>query len=75
MWTWIAIGVAGFLVFATAVALVVAGTLGAIADQISELHETEDWAALPLTREAETQIDAERGEVVLSENRATVRRA
>jgi hypothetical protein len=30
-----------------------------IADRVSALYETEEWTDLPLTREADTQTDAE----------------
>jgi hypothetical protein len=60
MWTWIAIGVGAFLVLATTVALVVAGVLGVIADSVSALYETAEWAEQPLTREADATIDSER---------------
>ena len=66
MWTWIAIGVGGFLVLATVVALLVAAILGVIADDIAALYETEEWAALPLTRESDEQSETEPEEGVLT---------
>jgi hypothetical protein len=66
MWTWIVIGVGAFFVLAATVALVVAGTLGVIADDIAALYETEEWAALPLTREADLRTEAETEEEVLT---------
>jgi hypothetical protein len=65
MWTWVVIGVGAFFVLATGVALVVAATLGVIADDIAALYEAEEWAALPLTREA-GQIDTEPDERMLT---------
>jgi hypothetical protein len=50
MWIWIAIGVGSFLGLSLLVALGVAAILGAIGRQISELHQTDDWATLPPTR-------------------------
>jgi hypothetical protein len=66
MWTWIATGVGVLLALATVVALVVARTLGVIAEEVSGLHETEDWASLPLARDAEVRADAEPEERVLT---------
>jgi hypothetical protein len=60
MWTWIAIGVGAFFVLATTVALVVAGVLGVIADNVSALYETAEWTEQPLTREADATMDSER---------------
>jgi hypothetical protein len=58
MWTWIAIGVGIFFVLSTAVAIVVARTLGMIAQDVSAL-DAETWTTLPLTREAERQAKTE----------------
>jgi hypothetical protein len=58
--TWIAIGVGGFFVLATAVALGVARTLGQIARDVSALHDAEDWAEMqmPSSHGAERQTKA-----------------
>ena len=56
MWTWIAIGVGVFFVLGTAVALGVAGTLGLIARDVSALYDADDWAEMPLSREAERHV-------------------
>jgi hypothetical protein len=58
-WAWIAIAVGAFFVLGTAVALVVAATLGLIADGVSALHETDEWTELPITREADIQTESE----------------
>ena len=50
MWVWIAIGVGSFLGLSLLVGLGLAAILGTIGRQISELHETDDWAMLPPTR-------------------------
>jgi hypothetical protein len=50
MWVWIAIGVGSFLGLSLLVGLGLAAILGTIGRQISELHETDDWAILPPTR-------------------------
>lgn len=49
MWIWIVIGVGAFLV-PLLVSLGLAAILGTISRQISELHQTDDWATLPPTR-------------------------
>ena len=62
--TWIAIGVGGSFVLATAVALGVARILGLIARDVSAtLYDGDDWAEMPVSREAERQTKAglERG--------------
>jgi phosphate/sulfate permease len=59
MWNWIAIGVGGFLVLSAAVGLAIARILGTIAEKISELQETDDWAMLPPARAAHDQPAAE----------------
>jgi hypothetical protein len=56
--TWIAIGVGGFFVLATAVALGVARTLGQIARDVSALHDAEDWAEMPSSHGAGRQTKA-----------------
>jgi hypothetical protein len=50
MWIWIVIGVGSFLGLSLLVGLALAAILGTIGRQISELHETDDWAMLPPTR-------------------------
>jgi hypothetical protein len=50
MWVWIVIGVGSFLGLSLLVGLGLAAILGTISRQISELHETDDWAMLPSTR-------------------------
>ena len=50
MWVWIVIGVGSFLGLSLLVGLGLAAILGTIGRQISELHETDDWAMLPPTR-------------------------
>jgi hypothetical protein len=50
MWVWIVIGVGSFLCLSLLVGLGLAAILGTIGRQISELHETDDWAVLPPTR-------------------------
>ena len=52
MWVWIAIGVGSFLGLSLLVGLGLAAILGTIGRQISELHETDDWAMVPPTRAA-----------------------
>ena len=57
--TWIAIGVGGSFVLATAVALGVASILGVIARDVSTpLYDGDDWAEMPVSREAVTQTKA-----------------
>jgi hypothetical protein len=63
MWVWIVIGVGSFLGLSLLVGLGLAAILGSIGRQISELHETDDWAMLPPTRasiEAKEQQPQER---------------
>ena len=50
MWVWIVIGVGSFLGLSLLVGFALATILGTIGRQISELHETDDWAMLPPTR-------------------------
>ncbi len=50
MWIWIVIGVGSFLGLSLLLGLGLAAILGTIGRQISELHETDDWAMLPPTR-------------------------
>jgi hypothetical protein len=52
MWVWIVIGLGSFLGLSLLVGLGLAAILGTIGRQISELHETDDWAMLPPTRAA-----------------------
>jgi hypothetical protein len=52
MWVWIVIGVGSFLGLSFLVGLGLAAILGTIGRQISELHETDDWAMLPPTRDS-----------------------
>src|SRR6266571_1054944 len=49
MWVWIVIGVGSFLGLSLLVGFALAAILGAIGRQISELHQTDDWAMLPPT--------------------------
>jgi hypothetical protein len=58
MWTWIAIGVGVFFVLGTAVALVVARTIGLIARDVSALYDADPWSEMPLSREAQRQTKA-----------------
>jgi hypothetical protein len=58
MWVWIVIGVGSFLGLSLLVGFGLAAILGTIGREISELHETDDWAMLPPTcasREEEEQ--------------------
>ena len=50
MWVWIAIGVGSFLGLTFLVGLALAGILGTIGRQISELQQTHDWTTLPPPR-------------------------
>ena len=50
MWVWIVIGVGSFLGLSLLVGFALAAILGTIGREISELHETDDWAMLPPTR-------------------------
>jgi len=50
VWVWIAIGVSSFFVLSLSVGLAVAAVLGDIGRRVSELYETEDWAAAPPSR-------------------------
>jgi hypothetical protein len=50
MWVWIVIGVGSFLGLSLVVGFALAAILGTIGRQISELHQTDDWAMLPPTR-------------------------
>jgi len=50
--TWIAIGVGGSFLLTTAVALGVARVLGLIARDVSGLYAGDDWAEIPINREA-----------------------
>ena len=52
MWVWIVIGVGSFLGLSLLVGLGLAAILGTIGRQISELHEPDDWAMLPPTRDS-----------------------
>jgi hypothetical protein len=52
MWVWIVIGMGSFLGLPLLVGLGLAAILGTIGRQISELHETDDWAMLPPTRDS-----------------------
>ena len=63
--TWIAIGVGGSFVLATAVALGVARVLGVIAHDVSGLSAGDDWAEIPVSGEAEaaTKAGSKRGVV------------
>ena len=50
MWVWIVIGVGSFLGLSLLVGFALAAILGRIGREISELHQTDDWAMLPPTR-------------------------
>jgi len=50
MWVWIAIGVGSFLGLSLLMGLALAGILGTIGRQISELQQEDDWTTLPPTR-------------------------
>jgi hypothetical protein len=50
MWVWIVIGVGSFLGLSLLVGFALAAILGTIGREISELHETDDWAMLSPTR-------------------------
>ena len=50
MWVWIVIGVGSFLGLSLLVGLGLAAILGTIGRQVSELHQTDDWAMFPPTR-------------------------
>ena len=52
MWVWIVIGVGSFLGLSLLVGLGLAAILGTIGRQVSDLHETDDWAMLPPTRDS-----------------------
>ena len=53
MWVWIAIGVGSFLGLSVLMGLALAGILGTIGRQISELQQTDEWTTLPPTRARE----------------------
>lgn len=53
VWTWVVVGTGSFVVLSLLVGLAVGAVLGSIGRRISELHETEDWAMAPPTRERE----------------------
>jgi hypothetical protein len=59
MWVWIAIGVGSFLGLSLLMGLTLAGILGTIGRQISELQQTDDWTTLPPTR-ARKELKEER---------------
>jgi hypothetical protein len=50
MLVWIVIGVGSVLGLSLLVGVGLSAVLGTIGRQISELHETDDWAMLPPTR-------------------------
>jgi hypothetical protein len=50
MWVWVAIGVGSFLGLSILLAFGFARFLGMLGRQVSEMYETENWAALPPTR-------------------------
>jgi hypothetical protein len=50
MWVWIVIGLGLYLCLSLLAAFGLAAILEMIGRQISELHETDDWAMLPPTR-------------------------
>ncbi len=66
MWVWIAIGVGSFLGLSLLMGLALAGILGTIGRQISELHQTDDWTTLPPTR-ARKEVKEEEEEEQLQE--------
>ena len=61
MWVWIVIGVGSFLGLSLLVGFALAAILGAIGRQISELHQTDDWAMLPPAR-ASKEVKEEQSE-------------
>ena len=50
MWVWILIAVGSFLGLSGLAGFVLARILGTIGREISELHQSDDWAMLPPTR-------------------------
>jgi hypothetical protein len=50
MWFWIMTGLASFFCLSLLLGLGLAAILGTIGRQISEVHETDDWAMLSPTR-------------------------
>jgi hypothetical protein len=52
MWIWIVIGIGSFVGLSLLIGFAFAQILGTIGREISELYETETWAALPPTRAA-----------------------
>jgi hypothetical protein len=61
MWVWIVIGVGSFLGLSLLAGFMLAAILGTIGQQISEIHETDDWAILPPTR-ASTAVEEQQSE-------------
>ena len=53
MLTWIAIGVGAFFVLSTAAALGIARVLRLMSRDMSGLFAGDDWAEIPVSREAE----------------------
>ena len=65
MWVWIVIGVGSFLGLSLLVGFALAAILGTIGREISELHQTDDWAMLPPThtsKEVEEQQPQEQAQ-------------
>jgi hypothetical protein len=66
MWVWIVIGVGSFLGVSLLVGFALAAILGTIGRQISQLHETDDWAMLPPTRASKEVMEQQREEQATS---------
>jgi hypothetical protein len=50
VWVWLGVAVVGLLALSLSVSLAIALTLGRIADEITEVMESESWSSAPLTR-------------------------
>ena len=50
MWVWILIAVGSFLGLSVLAGFVLARILGTIGRELTELHQSDDWAMLPPTR-------------------------
>jgi len=70
VWLWLAIAAVSLLALSLLVGLVVARILGSIGRSVSELLETEAWAAAPLTHSREDEAVVEPKEV--SESRPKI---
>ena len=58
VWTWIGVGVAGFLALSLLFGLAIARVLGSIGAEIAQLLEAEGWTSAPLTRDTEGLAEA-----------------